>query len=87
MAAFISGMHGGGAPPSPGAVQPGPYVGQVLLLTADSAAAAVAATGVAAAAAAAGLPVTGAMAAAGATRRLSEEQFELHLEVGGRGVW
>lgn len=64
-------------------VEAGLYVGQLLLLPADLAAAAAAASGAAVAAALAGLPVTGAMAAAGATKRLSNEQFELFLEVRG----
>jgi hypothetical protein len=56
-------------------------VGQLLLLPTDLAAAAVAASGAAVAAALAGLPVSGAKAAAGAAKRLGDEQFELYLEV------
>ena len=63
-------------------MEAGLYVGQLLLLPVDLAAAAVAASSAAVAAALAGLPVSGAKAAAGATKRLSDEQFELYLEVG-----
>lgn len=87
VAAFISGMHGGKPPPSPGKVAPGPFVGQVLLLPSDPAAAAIAASGAAVTAALVGLQVSGAMAAAGAARRLTEEQFELHLQVRGAECW
>ncbi|EFN58956.1 hypothetical protein CHLNCDRAFT_137536 [Chlorella variabilis] len=61
-------------------VEPGLFVGQVVLLAADPAAAAVAAGSAVVAAALAGIPVSGAAAAAGATKRLSEDQFEVHLE-------
>ena len=67
-------------------MEAGLYVGQLLLLPADLAAAAVAASSAAVAAALAGLPVSGAQAAVGATKRLSDEQFELFLEVGAEGV-
>lgn len=62
-------------------VGPGQYVGQVALLPSDPAAAAVAASGAALTAALAGLPASGAAAAAGVVRRLSEDEFELYLEV------
>jgi hypothetical protein len=67
-------------------VEPGPFVGQLVLLPWDPAAAAVAAGGAAVAAALAGLPSSGAAAAAGVTRRLSEAQFEAHLEAMEAGV-
>lgn len=62
-------------------VGPSQYVGQVALLPSDPAAAAVAASGAALTAALAGLPASGAAAAAGVVRRLSEDEFELYLEV------
>lgn len=62
-------------------VGPGQYVGQVALLPSDPAAAAVAASGAALTAALAGLPASGAAAVAGLTRKLSEDEFELYLEV------
>lgn len=66
--------------PDPSQVEPGPFVGQLVLLPEDPAAAAVAAGGAAVAAALAGLPSSGAAAAAGVARRLSDAQFEAHLE-------
>lgn len=64
-------------------------MGQVLLLAADAATAALAASGAAVAAAVSGLPVDisklAAAAAAGTAKRLTEEQFELYLQVGAVG--
>lgn len=62
-------------------VSPGQYVGQVALLPSDPAAAAIAASGAALTAALAGLPASGAAAVAAVARRLSEDEFELYLEV------
>lgn len=56
-------------------------MGQVALLPSDPAAAAVAASGAALTAALAGLPASGAAAVAGLARKLSEDEFELYLEV------
>ncbi|PRW58338.1 hypothetical protein C2E21_2711 [Chlorella sorokiniana] len=85
-AAFISGMHGGNAPESPGKVSPGQYVGKVALLPSDPAAAVITASGAALTAALAGLPASGAAAVAGVARRLSEDEFELYLESEECGV-
>lgn len=84
VAGFISGMHGGKAPAPPGRVEPGLYVGQLLLMpdapAGAASAAVVAAASAAVAAALLGASPGGALAAVGAGRRMTNEQFELVLE-------
>lgn len=64
----------------PWQVEAGPYVGQLTLLPAGTAAAALAAGSAAVTAALAGLPVSGAALVAGLARRPTDEQFELALQ-------